>query len=114
MEMFIGRTSIGSLKVLEIYEYYDGPRLFASINDTGSLFLVLWIRSTEATGEYYVQPMSLHRFREVREGAISLHDAFIRGEGSELFVLRIDRHSDEARISPLSSRQIDESLLPLK
>ena len=49
MEMFIEGTSLGSLKVLEVYEYYDGPRLFASVNETGSVFLVLWIRSTGTT-----------------------------------------------------------------
>src|ERR1035441_1865199 len=61
-----------------------------------------------------MQPMSFHRFREMRDGGISLRDAFICGEGSGLVVLRIDRQSDEARISPLNSGQIDESLLPLK
>jgi hypothetical protein len=87
MEMFIDGTSLGSLKVLEVYEYYDGPRLFASVNDTGSVFLVLWIRSTSTTDEYYVQPMSFHRFRAMREGEISLRDVFIRGEGEHTTAL---------------------------
>ena len=39
MEMFIDGTTLGSLKVLEVYEYYDGPRLFASVNGNGSVFL---------------------------------------------------------------------------
>src|SRR5262245_37633025 len=112
--MFIDGTSLGSLKVLEVYEYYDGPRLFASVNDARSIFLVLWIRATGTTDEYYVQPMSFQRFRGVRDGEISLRDAFIRGEDAGLLLLRIDRQSDEARISHLSTGQIDESLLPLK
>ena len=97
MEVFIDGTTLGSLKVLEVYEYYDGPRLFASVNETGSVFLVLWIRSTGTSDEYYVQPMSFHRFREMRDGEISLRDAFIRPEGAGLVVLQIDRQSDEAR-----------------
>jgi hypothetical protein len=31
VEMFIDGTTLGSLKVLEFYEYYDGPRFFASV-----------------------------------------------------------------------------------
>ena len=49
METFIDGTTLGSLKVLEVYEYYDGLRLFASVNETRSVFLVLWIRFTGAT-----------------------------------------------------------------
>jgi superfamily II DNA or RNA helicase len=114
VEMFIGGTTLGSLKVLEVYEYYDGPRLFTSVNETGSVFLVLWVRSAGTTDEYYVQPMSFHRFREMRDGEISLRDAFIRAEGAGLVVLQIDRQSEEARIRHLDSGQIDESLLPLR
>jgi superfamily II DNA or RNA helicase len=113
MEVFIDGTTLGSLKVLEVYEYYDGPRLFASVNGTGSVFLVLWVGFTGKSDEYYVQPMSFHRFRQVRDGEISLRNAFIRPERAGLVVLQIDRQSDEARTEHLNSDQIDESLLPL-
>jgi superfamily II DNA or RNA helicase len=113
MEMFIDGTTLGSLKVLEVYEYYDGPRLFASVNGNGSVFLVLWVGFTGKSDEYYVQPMSFHRFRQVRDGEISLRNAFTRPEGAGLVVLQIDRQSDEARTEHLDSNQIDESLLPL-
>jgi superfamily II DNA or RNA helicase len=102
------------LKVLEVYEYYDGPRLFASVNQTGSVFLVLWIRFTGTSDEYYVQRMSFHRFRQVRNGEISLRDAFIRAESAGIVVLRIDRETDEAQTRHLNSGQIDESVLPLQ
>ena len=113
MEMFIDGTTLGSLKVLEVYEYYDGPRLFASVNGNGSVFLVLWVGFTGKSDEYYVQPMSFHRFRQVRDGEISLRNAFTRPEGAGLVVLQIDRQSDEARTEHLNSNQINESLLPL-
>jgi superfamily II DNA or RNA helicase len=113
MEIFIDGTTLGSLKVLEVYEYYDGPRLFASVNGNGSVFLVLWVGFTGKSDEYYVQPMSFHRFRQVRDGEISLRNAFTRPEGAGLVVLQIDRQSDEARTEHLNSNQIDESLLPL-
>lgn len=114
MEEFVDGTILGSMKVLEVYEYYDGPRLFASANETGSVFLVLWIRFTGNSDEYYVQPMSLHRFRQVRDGKISLRDAFVRAEGTGLVVLQIDRETDQARTRHLNIEQIDESLLPLQ
>jgi superfamily II DNA or RNA helicase len=113
MEAFINATTLGSLKVLEIYEYYDGPRLFASVNGTGSVFLVLWVGFTGKSDEYYVQPMSFHRFRQVRDGEISLRNAFLRPESAGLIILQIDRQSDKALTKHLNSDQIDQSLLPL-
>ena len=74
---------------------------------------VLWVGFTGKSDEYYVQPMSFHRFRQVRDGEISLRNAFTRPEGAGLVVLQIDRQSDEARTERLNSNQIDESLLPL-
>src|ERR1044072_3658114 len=114
MEVFVDGTSLGSLKVLEVYEYYDGPRLFASVNETRSVFLVLWIKFTGTTDEYYVQPMSFHRFRQVRDGEISLRDAFIGAESAGLVVLQVDRKTDEASTRHLNTAQIDQSLLPLQ
>jgi superfamily II DNA or RNA helicase len=113
VKVFVNGTTLGSLKVLEVYEYYDGPRLFASVNANGSVFLVLWVGFTGKSDKYYVQPMSFHRFRQVRDGEISLRNAFIRPEGAGLMVLQIDRQSDEVRTERLNGNQIDESLLPL-
>jgi superfamily II DNA or RNA helicase len=114
VERFIDGTNFGPLRVLEVYEYYDGPRLFASVNETGSVFLVLWIRFTGSSDEYYVQPLSIRRFHTVRAGEISLRDAFIRAESAGLVVLQINRETDEARTRHLHNGQIDESLLPLQ
>lgn len=113
METFAEGTTLGSLKILEVYEYYDGPRLFASVNNAGWFFLVLWIRSTGTTDEYYAQRMSLHRFREIRGGVISLRDAFLHGEGSGLVLLQFDRQSDKTQVNSLNNSQIDQALLPM-
>ncbi len=113
MDTFIEGTSLKSLKVLEVYEYYDGPRLFASVNEAGSVFLVLWIKSTGNVDEYYVKPLSIQRFREMRGGEISLRDVFMRNEDAVVLLLQVDRHSDQARAIQLEISQIDELLLPL-
>lgn len=112
MELFAEGTILGAMKVLEIYEYYDGPRLFASVNESRSIFLVLWTRFRGTSDEYYVQPLSIQRFREVRGGGISLREAFSKGTG--LVVLEIDRESDTARARNLKADEIEESLLPLQ
>jgi len=113
VEAFVDEKILGSLKVVEVYEYYDGPRLFAAVNESGAIFLVLWIGSTGAADEYYVQPMPFQRFREMRDGEISLRDTFMRAEGG-LFILRIGREGDEAQAKHISLSQVDEQLLPLQ
>jgi hypothetical protein len=106
-------TILGSLKVLEVYEYYDGPRLFACVNGIGSIFLMLWTRSTDAVDQYYVQPISIQRFREVRSGELILRDAFSSVEENGLLVLEIDHQGDSVLLRSINNDYIEESLLPL-
>ncbi|NYF88569.1 hypothetical protein RBB79_03455 [Tunturiibacter empetritectus] len=114
METFANGTILGRLKVLEIYEYYDGPRLFASSNQLGSVFLVLWIRSIEAVDEYYVQTMSLQLFQKLRNGQVSLRDVFLGGENGGLILLEVSRQSGKEKTAYITGEQIEKALLPFQ
>lgn len=69
-------TSLGELEIAEVYEYIDGPRLFAARNNIGAMFLVFWCdEEKDATGWLYL-PISEARLNSLRRKEITLNDAY--------------------------------------
>ncbi len=69
-------TNLGQLDIFEIYEYMDGPRLFAARNNIGTMFLVFWCdEKDKATGWLYL-PISEPKLSKLRRKEISLNTAF--------------------------------------
>jgi len=81
---------------LEVYEKYDGPRLFSTKSPTGQLYLVFWTDTYRGQGpvwdEWLYVPMSVGRLLQVRAGALTLREAIEQCE--EGFVLRVKTHGD--------------------
>ncbi len=73
-------TVLGEIKIIEIYEYLDGPRLFAAKNNIGTMYLVFWFdEEDDATGWLYL-PISEEKLSKLRRKTISLNTAFKRPE----------------------------------
>lgn len=74
------KTSLGELEIFEIYEYMDGPRLFAARNNIGTMYLVYWFdEQIDATGWLYL-PISEAKLKELRRKKITLNEAFKKPE----------------------------------
>lgn len=81
-------TILGTLTMLEIYEFYNMPVLFACRNRTGQLFLAVWIDETADENSWLYVPLSTERFATVRQGKVDLHDAFVQPE--DIFVFKVN------------------------
>ena len=80
-------TILGTLTMLEIYEFYNMPVLFACQNRTGQLFLAVWIDETADENSWLYVPLSAERFAALRQGKIDLHNAFVSPE--DIFVFKV-------------------------
>lgn len=70
------KTILGQLEIFEVYEYLDGPRLFAVKNNIGSIYLVYWFdEQEEETGWLYL-PISEEKLNQLRRKEISLNEAY--------------------------------------
>ena len=69
-------TFLGKLTILEVYEYYDQPVLFACRNAAQHTFLVVLLDETAQATTWLYVALSAERFQQVRTGAIDLHSAF--------------------------------------
>jgi len=107
-------TVLGKLSIIETYEFYDMPILFACRNKAGHVYLAVWIdRATDNDTWLYVA-LSRRRFQEIKAGRIDLHDAF--GKPEDELALEVKVYFDPDRrpeIRPVPARDLDEDRLPL-
>lgn len=80
-------TILGTLKIIEIYEFYNMPVLFACKNRTGQLYIAVWIDETVDDSIWLYTPLSPERFIALRQGKVDLHTVFVQPE--DIFVFKV-------------------------
>jgi hypothetical protein len=105
-------TFLGHLGLLEVYAYYDGPRLFAARSETGALFLGYWTGEEEDGSEsWFYVAVSRKRLKYIRSGAITLRDAFLACE--EGIVIKVTTSPDgSATTEAIGADAVPEDWLP--
>lgn len=93
-------TILGKLRIIEIYEFYNTPVLFACKNKTGHVFLVVWLDETDAADVWLYTPISPSRFTMVRRGEIDLHEAFMQPEDE--IALQVTVYKDLSRMADIT------------
>jgi hypothetical protein len=99
------QTSLGQLRMLETFVYWNGPRLFTCINERSELFLVSWIEEHDEVERWWYVPISTSRLEEVRSGSVQIADAISAPEGALIEVLTgpdacAALHRDPTSVSP--------------
>ncbi len=107
-------TILGHLTILEIYEFYNMPILFACQNRTGHLYLAVWIDETADEDVWLYVPLSFQRLMNLRQGKLDLHTAFTQPEDD--FGLKVTvpkQETEETQVQRIAASQLDESWAPL-
>lgn len=108
-------SELGPLEIVEVYEYFDQPCLFACRSAAGQTYVSLLVDDGGGEERWWFVPVSPQRFRAVRSGQIRLRDTFLQSEDQRVFELRSsqDQHgSVSGRWLP--SQSLDVSRLPLE
>ena len=105
-------TALGRLQFHEVYDVYDGPRLFSAVSATGSLYLSFWIREHAAADDWLYVAVSPTKLDEVVEGVVPLRHAYTHSEDGILFLVTTPFDGSPSTATPTSARDIDEALLP--
>ncbi|MCE7982969.1 MAG: hypothetical protein DYG89_17430 [Caldilinea sp. CFX5] len=108
-------TILGTLTIVEIYEFYNMPVLFACRNRTGQFFLAEWIDETTDENIWLYVPVSAERFAAVRQGKIDLHSAFVHPEDIFVFKVSVSKqlnHSAVVEATHIENLDIDWAPLP--
>ena len=107
-------TILGTLTILEIYEFYNMPVLFACKNRTGQLYIAVWVEESANANFWLYTPLSPERFATLRQGQIDLHEAFIQPEDIFVFKVTVPKHiSQSATAEAIHSENLDTEWAPL-
>jgi hypothetical protein len=105
-------TILGRLKTIEVYEFYDIPRLFSCRNASGQHYLALSIDENDFSQTWLYVALSQERFQELRTGQLELRDAYLNAENEMVFkVITYQDHHD--LIELVYCTDIPEDWLPL-
>jgi hypothetical protein len=113
MALLAKSSLFGPLSIFEVYEEYDGPRLFACRTPSGLYFLALWAGETHDSDQYILLAVSPRRLEFIRAGEIQLRTAFLEpedGQLGQLWVSKRDEVSSKYEVVP--TRLVDTNLLP--
>lgn len=107
-------TSLGRLRILEVWDEYDGPRLFVAVNASATLFVAFWADQTDDVDTWLYVAVSEARLERVQSGSITLRDAFTTAEDGNVFVVRVPRKERDGQslVEAVRAAAIDLDLLP--
>ena len=106
-------THLGKLELIEVYEFYDQPILFACRNASDAIFIGVFADEDDKFETWLYIGVSPHRFKQIRSGAIDLHDAFSEVEDGIILQIKVS-HDEQMPVSmAIPATQIPDDMLPL-
>ena len=106
-------SELGRLEIIEIYDYYDQPILFACKNAAGHLHLVVAADEDKQHETWLYVEVSVERLNLIRSGTIDLHDAFAYPESDYLFQVRFPYDNPTSpQVESIEANQIPEDMFP--
>ena len=103
---------MGRLRLTEVLDSYDGPRLLLARSEIGVEHLGLWIEDVLEGNVWLFVPLSEERRLRLLDGTIPLRDAYLEAEDG--FVLRVitPRDGGSARWAHVARGEVDRDDLP--
>ena len=101
-----------ALQILEIYQNFDGPKLYSASGPVGDLWLVVWIDSSDEEDVWLYIPVSKSRLNLIRGGALSLNTAFADAEGGQAYRVVVDNKDGTNTNSVINTNTISPEFLP--
>lgn len=112
MTILAKNTCLGELRIVEVYDDYDGPKFFLAKNKFRQQFLCYWVdeRDDGNLGWLYMQ-ISDEKLREVVNGLIDARTAFKQAEQGIYLIYTPTNPSMDTASYKMPS-ELSESLLP--
>lgn len=110
-QVWLKSTSLGRLDIVEIFDYMDGPKLFACLSEFQRLYLIIWFGEEGRYRRFLGVAVSESRYQMIRSGGIPLAIAFREPESGVVFRFSFTA-GQEPQIEPLLAEQISPALLP--
>ncbi len=107
-------TPLGSLIVLDVYYYYDIPRLFSCESLSGQKYISVWVDEEDNFDRWFLIPVSNKRLEMVHIGMLSLYEAIKSPEDGWIWELKTYFDNTNPTIKMLKADEINPEDLPDK
>ncbi|WP_416411570.1 DUF6575 domain-containing protein [Pantoea sp. App145] len=87
--IFLSDTLLGTLHIKNVYEFFEGPKLFSVTNEVDGLFVVYWIGDEEDFDKWIVLPISKSRLEHLERKRIDINSLLMYQEQSFCFQLNL-------------------------
>lgn len=112
--IFLDSSLLGKLRIINIYEDYDGPRLFSAENEIGTTFFVYWTDSTDSADEWYLIPVSKTKLAYFEKGQFDILNMLTKQEQATFFKAVIQFNDNKSEVDVLPRESITSIDLPDK
>lgn len=112
--IFTKSPALGTLSILNIYEFYEQPRLFSLENEVGSYFVAYWLEETDIHEGWLIIPISRLRLNRLENRDIDINDLLTKQEQNNCFKLDISFDDFTEAWSSLKKSDLENYKLPRK
>ncbi len=105
-------TVLGALELDEIFEYYDGPRLFTCRTPSDRTYLAVSIRDEPDQDVWLYVSVSSRRLADIRAGQMDLQQAFRMAEDGNVYEVTVPRADGRSSVRILPTSELTADILP--
>lgn len=114
MNFLTSVTYLGKINIIEVYEAYDEPCLFACQNASGQIYLAVLIDENEDYKKWLYTAVSRERFEYIRSGNIDLHDGFKLAEDAFSYIVKVPfLEEGNSTVEVIACERLSDDMLPL-
>jgi hypothetical protein len=104
-------TFLGKLRIVEVLDWYDGPRLFIAENVSGSRYVAFWADEQENENLWLYSSVSENRIASLVSGQLDLRSIYTDPEDEVIFLIRLT-NDQQSSIDTIVPDQLEQDLLP--
>lgn len=105
-------TELGTLSLIEVYVYYDRPRLSSCLNDKGQYFLALWIDETSESDRWLYAPVSKTVLNIMQAPDFDFRSAFQNAADGHVFDVEVFDGGRSSRVCAVNCANLSDEMLP--
>jgi hypothetical protein len=100
-------SPLGDLRLDEVLDEYDGPKLFTAKNASGAYYRALWVMDeAEAQSSWLYVPISKRKIETLKSGAIPIRSVYQNASDGWVFRLVVGDNGVVLSFTEITSQNI--------
>lgn len=87
--IFLSDTILGTLHIKNVYEFFEGPKLFSVTNEVDGLYIVYWIGDEDDFDKWIILPISKARLEHLERKRIDIYSLLMYQEQNFCFQINL-------------------------